>query len=101
MFASQGGQNELVKKLITEGANVNKQNKLWKYCLNVRSQAGKKDTVLLLLENGANVNLQDKDGKNVLTLVNQESKDSNDQELIKKYAEISKLLEEKANKKAD
>ena len=61
------------------------------------AQAGKKDTVQLLLDNGANI--RNKDGKNVLTLLNEWHANSKDEELKKKYSEISKLLEEKINKK--
>ncbi len=100
MFASQGGQTKLIKKLIKEGADVNRQNNLGNTALIYAAQEGKKDTVQLLLENGANIDLQNKDGKNVLTLINEVIKNSKDQELIKKFTEISKLLEEKGNKKA-
>lgn len=59
------GNTEIVKKFITEGADVNKIYKIYTP-LTLAARAGHLDIVKLLVENGADVNGKDKYGGNSL-----------------------------------
>jgi ankyrin repeat protein len=86
-IASSNGDIEIVKLLIENGADVNKQNKDGTTALYIASQRGDIEIVKLLIQNGADVNKQNKDGKTALYIASKWG-----------YPTIVKLLSDKEAK---
>jgi ankyrin repeat protein len=62
LFAIINGDTDMVRFLLTNGADVNCQNEYGNTALMFACANGQKDKVEILLENGANVNSLDEKG---------------------------------------
>jgi ankyrin repeat protein len=69
--AAKKGDLESLKLAVSQGANINAQDKAGQTALMLAAREGKTDLVRFLLDNGADVNLQDKNGASALHLATQ------------------------------